>query len=170
MRAIALLIPAVVALNPVAARAQMPASRAAPRPIPQMHDEDGGIRETLESIAVTPKAHAPFTATLQTEWVRNLYTGGAITLVNQRRIARDSNGRVYQERWFLVPKDGKQESRMTAIQISDPNRHLLYTCMMDGQHICDETYYSPSTSTVVKFEGPPTGPLPNDADTRATRI
>jgi hypothetical protein len=129
-----------------------------------MHDEDGGVRETLESIVITPMAHSPFTATLETEWVRTLSTGGTITLVNQRRIARDASGRVYQERWLLVPKNGKQESQMSAIQISDPNRHVLFTCMMlDGQHVCHETFYAPSTSTVGKFEGPPTGALSNDA-------
>ena len=164
MRPIALLVFVLAVLSPIATRAQAPTAPVRPQPIQQMHDEDGGVRETLESIVITPMAHAPFTAMLQTEWARNLYTGGTITVVNQRRIARDGNGRVYQERWFLVPKGGKHESQMTAIQISDPNRHVLYTCMMlDGRHTCDETFYAPSTSTVVKFEGPPTGPLPDDA-------
>lgn len=154
----------LAALVPAPARAQMPSIPAGRPPLQQMHDEDGGVRETLESIVITPMAHSPFTATLQTEWVRALANGGTITVVNQRRIARDSSGRVYQERWLLVPKGGKQESQMSAIQISDPNRHLLFTCMMlDGQHICHKTFYAASTSTLVKFEGPPTGPLPNDA-------
>jgi len=94
----------------------------------------------------------------------HLSTGGTITLVNQRRIARDSSGSVYEERWLLVPKNGTRESQLSAIQNSDPNRHVLFTCMMlDGQHVCHETFYAPSTSTAVKFEGPPTGPLPNNA-------
>jgi len=152
------------ALVPAPARAQMPSTPARRPPLQEMHDEDGGIRETLESIVITPMAHSPFTATLQTEWVRTLANGGTIAVANQRHIARDSSGRVYQERWLLVPKNGKQESQMSAIQISDPNRHVLFTCMMlDGQHVCHETFYAPSTSTLVKFEGPPTGPLPNDA-------
>lgn len=165
MRAIAILVFvfALVALSPIAARAQAPTAQGTPRPIQQMHDEDGGIRETLDSIVIPPMARAPFTATLQTEWVRDLYSGGTITVTNQRRIARDSKGRIYQERWLLVPKGGKQESVMTAIQIADPNRHILYTCMMDVRHVCDETNYALSTSTAVKFEGPPTGPLPNGA-------
>jgi len=53
---------------------------------------------------------------------------------------------------------------VSAIQIGDPNRHVLFTCvMLDGQQACHETFYAPSTSTVVKFEGPPTSSLPNDA-------
>jgi hypothetical protein len=162
MRVLALFLLLPIVFAAVKLRAQAPAPPRPPSEIGQIHEEDGGIRETLESIVIPPVAHAPFTTMLQTEWVRSLYTGGTITVVNERRIARDSQGRVYQERWFLVPKNGKQESRMTAIQISDPNQHTLYTCMMDGRRVCGATYYSPSTSTVFHFEGPPTGPLPND--------
>ena len=71
MGAVALLVFVCAALGPIAARAQAPTAPV-PRPIQQMLDEDGGIRETLESIVITPMARAPFTATLQTEWVRNL--------------------------------------------------------------------------------------------------
>jgi hypothetical protein len=166
MRTVALggLLSFVVSLVPAPTRAQTSVAPAAPPRLQQRHDEDGGVRETLESIVISPMAHSPFTATLETEWVRTLSTGGTITLVNQRRIARDSSGRVYQERWLLVPKNGTRESQLSAIQISDPNRHVLFTCMMlDGQHVCHETFYAPSTSTAVKFEGPPTGPLPNNA-------
>ncbi len=144
----------------VRAQAQMPSP---PRPPQMVHDEDGGVRETMESIVIPPMAHAPFTTMLQSEWVRTLYTGGTITLVNERRIARDSSGRVYQERWLLVPKNGKVPSRMSAIQISDPVKHTLATCMMDDRKVCDITLYTPSNTTVFKFEGPQTGPLPNDA-------
>jgi hypothetical protein len=142
---------------PIGLRAQ------ANTPPNEVHVRDGGTREVLESITVPPLANAPFVATLQTEWVRALPDGGTITVVNARRIARDGSGRIYQERWLLVPKNGKQKSEMNAIQISDPNTHTLYTCLMNGKHICDLTNYSASTSTIYSPEGPPTGPLPNDA-------
>jgi len=122
-----------------------------------VHDEDGGVRETMESIVIPPTAHAPCTTMLQSEWVHTLYTGGTITMVNERCIARDSSGRVYQERWLLVPKNGKVQSRMSAIQISDPVKHTLATCMMDDRRVCDITLYTPSNTTVFKFEGPQTG-------------
>jgi len=103
---------------------------------------DGGVRETLESIVISPKPGAPFTMSLQTEWVKTLSDGSTITLVNERRIARDSKGRFYQERMSLVPKNGNQQSTMTAIQIADPVKHVLYTCMMDGRHLCGVEQYS----------------------------
>jgi hypothetical protein len=129
----------------------------------QYYAEDGGTREVLESIVIPPKAEAPFTLTLQTEWVRTLYDGGTVTSVNQRKIARDSKGRIYQERWFLVPKNGKIESQMTTIQISDPNAHTHYNCFMRQEpHVCQLSTFGPSTTTVYNTSGPPPGPLPND--------
>jgi hypothetical protein len=129
----------------------------------QVHVEDGGTREVLESIVVPPMPDAPFTLSLHTEWARSLSDSGTITLVNQRRIARDGNGRIYEERWWLVPKGGKVESRMNLIQIADPNNHTLMNCFFNGRHICALVAYSESTSTIYKPDGPPTGPLPNDA-------
>lgn len=94
--------------------------------------EDGGVNEMMESIVVSANPRAPFTLLLETEWVRMLADGGTITLVNKRRIARDEAGRIYQERWFLVPKNGNIESEMTTVQISDPAAHTLYNCFFVG--------------------------------------
>lgn len=154
-------------LAPGLLRAQTVSVKPVPqKPTQQFYVEDGGMTETLESIVIPPKPEAPFTLTLQTEMVRTLYDGGTITSVNQRRIARDSKGRIYQERWFLVPKNGKVESQMTTIQISDPNAHTHYNCfMLDPKHICEISSFLPSTTAVYKTQGPPPGPLPNDAGT-----
>lgn len=130
----------------------------------QVQAQDGGTRQVLESIVIPPKANAPFFATLHTDWVRGSPDSGTFTLVNERRIARDSSGRIYQECWFLVPKNGNVKSQMNAIQISDPNAHTLYTCMLlVTPKVCTLTYYLPSTATVYNVTGVPAGPLPNDA-------
>src|SRR5215472_7319452 len=110
---------------------------------------DGGSRQVLESIVIPDKTNSPFLATLHTEWVRGSSESGTITLVNNRRIARDSSGRIYQERWLLVPKNRNDDSEMNAKQISDPNQHTLYTCVfLREPKICTLTYYSPSTSVI----------------------
>ena len=170
MRGIAALLTlsALLSCQQSSAQTQPPlAPRAQPqgpqKPVQQFHVEDGGTREVLESIVIPPKAQAPFSLLLQTEWVKSLSDGGTITLVNQRRIARDGAGRIYQERWLLVPKNGREESQMTTIQISDPNNHTLYNCFMDQRNQCVLSTYTPSTSAIYKVQGPPTGPLPNDA-------
>lgn len=142
--------------------AQTQTVQPAPAPQAQVHMQDGGVSERLESIVIPPKAQAPFSSMLQTEWVRALPDGGSITLVNERRIARDGTGRIYQERWLLVPKNGTQQSVMTTIQISDPNNHTFYSCFTASQ-VCRLSEYGGTTSMVFKVDGPPTGPLPNDA-------
>ena len=129
------------------------------KPVQQYYVEDGGAHGgVLESIVIPPKVNAPFTLLLQTEWVRILPDGGKITTVNQRRIARDTEGRIYEERWFLVPKNGKVESQMTTIQISDSNNHTLYNCfMLDPKKQCVLTIFTPSPNAIFKFQGPPSG-------------
>jgi hypothetical protein len=168
MRPSILFLPVIV-LACAAAYAETPQSQPGQKPqsgesaaAPQkVHLEDGGVSERLESIVVPPKAHAPFSSMLQTEWVRELADGGTITWVNERRIARDGNGRVYQERWALVPKGQKEASMMTTIQISDPSRHTTYSCFTSS-HVCRLSEYDGSTSVIYRMEGPPTGPLPGD--------
>jgi hypothetical protein len=135
------------------------------KPVQQYYAEDGGAHGgILESIVIPPKLNAPFTLILETEWVRGLADGGSITTVNKRRIARDSEGRIYMERWYLVPKDGKEKSQMTTIQISDPRHHTLYNCfMLRENRECVLVPYAPQPDAVFKFQGPPTGPLPDGA-------
>ena len=130
------------------------------------HVEDGGTTEVLESIEIAPKTNAPFTLILETEWVKTLSDGGTITLVNKRKIARDTKGRIYQERWFVVPKTHPEQSQMTTIQISDPNAHTHMNCFMLGQrHQCVLGTFTPGPNAVYLFQGPPPGPLPDDEGT-----
>jgi hypothetical protein len=108
--------------------------------------QDGGVRQVLESIVIPPIPGAPFTAALETEWVRFAPDGGTITFVNERHIARDGRGRIYEERWALVPKfhpNGDIPSMMTWIQIADPKLHTLYNCNIE-KHVCDLLIYDPT--------------------------
>lgn len=95
---------------------------------PTIVTRDGGTDEVLQSLNIPPIAKAPFSFMLETEWIRPLAEGGTWTLTNRRRIARDSSGRVYQERWLLAPKGSKIKSRMSYIQIADPVNHTAMTC------------------------------------------
>lgn len=137
---------------PVVPGARVPGQQTAEE---KLYAEDGGARgSTLESIIVPPKAKAPFSLILETVWARGLADGGTINLENKRKIARDADGRIYQERWLLVPRDGKQESVMTAIQISDPIAHTLYSCFpRDSKKRCQLVTYTPSPDTVFNFFG-----------------
>ena len=107
--------------------AQAP-SQSQPQQHQAVYEEDGGTTEILQSIFIPPKAHAPFSLTLHTEWVRTLSDGNTITLINQRHIYRDSQGRIFQERVLLVPKTGKYVSTVTTLQYADPKLHAVFNC------------------------------------------
>lgn len=136
---------------------------SAPNPTQQLQEaaQDGGVTETLQSIFIPPKTQAPFSLTLHTEWVKTLADGGTMTLVNQRRISRDSRGRISQERAWLVPKAGKLESQAYLLQIADPYAHAVYNCFKDARRECVQLSYTGSTSTEYKQASRPTGDLPN---------
>jgi hypothetical protein len=126
-------------LAPVMARAQNPVARP----------PDGGSREVLVSILIPSLPNAPFTATVNTESVRLLPNGTHITLKNHRAIARDGAGRIFQERRLLVPEDGKHESILTQIEISDPVAHELYICV-PRESTCQVEFF-----TAPSFDPPP---------------
>ena len=114
----------------------------------------------MESIFIPPKAGAPFSLTLDTEWSRPMSGGGTFTLANERHIVRDSKGRIYQERWGLVPKGGKDKSVMGVFQVTDPELHTWFNCN-PWTKVCD--LYRYSLSTKGKFDPPigTSGPLPD---------
>ena len=97
---------------------------------------DGGGQEVLQSIFVPFMANAPFSLTVAAEWSRPMANGGTFTTVNSRPIKRDSEGRIYQERWLMSPKGGNIPSRMSWIQIADPVAHTFYECE-PRQKVCE---------------------------------
>ena len=121
---------------------------------------DGGAGGPMQSIFIPPKAGAPFSLTLGTEWTRSMENGGTFTLVNERHVVRDSKGRIYQERWFLVPKGGKIKSEMNVFQITDPELHTWFNCEVRNK-VCELLEYR--LETTDNFQPPigPSGPLPN---------
>lgn len=118
---------------------------------PVTHVADGGISEVLESIEIPSIAHAPFYATLDTEWERPLAGGGSYTFENERHIARDNAGRVYEERWYLVPKNGKIQTKMYYTQIFDSIAHEAYACSVDTRVCSLRAYDAPAN---VDFSPP----------------
>jgi len=132
--------------------------------------QDGGVRQVLESIVIPPIPNSPFRATLDTEWVRFGPDGGTITFINERHVARDGRGRIYEERWALVPKyhsDGEVPSKLTWIQIADPKLRTLYNCSTD-KRVCDLVTYDPSKDLTAALPRTPprTGTVENGPFTR----
>jgi hypothetical protein len=143
---------------PFATNAQTPSKPEVVRP-------DGGTSGRMESIFIPPKAEAPFSLTLVTEWSRPLSNGGTFTLTNQRRIVRDGRGRIYQERWILVPKGGDVKSRMDIFQITDPEQHTWYNCDTTNK-VCELLKYRFTTEDNFQPAIGDSGPLANGKGSR----
>ena len=140
---------------------QVQRSEVPPTPRHPQPAQDGGIREVLESIVIPPIPHAPFFATLATEAVKYAADGASMTFVNQRHIARNADGRIYEERWYLVPKGSNVKSSMNWIQIADPKQHTLYNCSPQ-RHICDLLVYNPESDlSAASLRKGSTHPLEN---------
>lgn len=120
--------------------------------------------EILQSLFFPYIPNAPFSLTLKTEWVRPLNNGGTFTLVNERPIRRDSRGRLYQERWSLVPRGSNVRSVMTWIQIADPKEHTLLECSA-RQHACELEDLNDRTGLRLDPSRLRSGALPNGAGT-----
>ena len=126
---------------------------------------DGGAYGPMQSIFVPPKAGAPFTLKLASEWIRPLGNAGTYALANERRIVRDGRGRIYQERWIMVPKGGAVKSWMNVFQITDPEQHTWYNCETKTK-VCEIlTYHLTAEDTYV----PPIGTTGPTQDGNATR-
>lgn len=125
----------------------LPAQQAPP---PVINFSDGGASPSgagpMESIFLPPLREAPFNLVLAAEWSRPMENGGTFTLANQRRIVRDSRGRIYQERWILVPKGGDIKSTMNVFQITDPVDHTWLNCSTHN-HICELLPYNLTLQT-----------------------
>jgi hypothetical protein len=126
---------------------------------------DGGVTGPMQSIFVPPKAGAPFSLTLATEWIRTMSNGGTFTLANERKIARDASGRIYQERWILVPKGGSLKSHMNVFQILDPEMHTWYNCDTASK-VCELLKYRYTTEDTYQPAVGTTGPLPDGKGSR----
>ncbi len=141
----------------------LPIASTAQTPPPQqtvVRALDGGAGGPMQSIFVPPKPGAPFSLTLAAEWTRSMANGGTYTLANERRIVRDSKGRIYQERWILVPKGGKIKSEMNVFQITDPDQHTWYNCEV-ATKVCELLFYRHTTQEDFLPAIAPSGPLPD---------
>jgi hypothetical protein len=108
------------------------------------HAPDGDSFERIINITIPPVQHAPFTSIVTAEWTKTLEDGSTLTRQNRRVVVRDASGRIFQERRWLVPKDGQEESFLMRTEISDPNQHTKYFCRPQD-HVC----------MLQDYDGPP---------------
>ena len=112
------------------------------------HAPDGGSREMIASIAVPPMPKAPLSATVETEWTRYLENGARMVLKNRRLIARDSLGRVFQERRTFVTDGSPVPSQVWRTELAEPQTHTVAYCDTRSR-VCE----------LHRYVGPPSQPV-----------
>jgi hypothetical protein len=123
-----------------------------------IHGPDWRAPQRITPQYFSPKPDAPFSATAVTLWVRTLPDGSTVSSQNSRQVARDTDGRIYQQRATFVPlpKTANAESRVYATDYDDPIEHKWYHCM-PAIKICNLFgYYVPANMAIV-----PTGLQPD---------
>lgn len=95
------------------------------------HAPDGGTIERVQSVEIPPMSNAPFSAVVVTEWTRIMPDGSSALMKNHRTVARDSAGRVFQERRYFSPDGDKQVTRLSELDYEDPTLHQLTRCFVD---------------------------------------
>src|SRR5579859_8020794 len=76
------------------------------------HAPDFRAQQKIAPLVFPPKPNAPFMAIAKTVWVQTLPDASTVTRQNDRIVARDMEGRIFQERrtFIPIPDDGKQQS------------------------------------------------------------
>lgn len=121
----------------------LPAQDAAPT-----HAPDFRAPQRIAPLDLPPVPRAPFMAIARTTWVEILPDGSTITRQNQRVVARDMEGRLFQERrtFVPVPNPSNRQSIAYLHEYDDPVAHTRNVCNIFTK-TCDEFLYRPVTQT-----------------------
>ena len=119
-----------------------------------MHAPDWRAPQRITPIYISPRANAPFSATAATLWVRTLADGSTVNLQNEREVARDAEGRIFQERATFVPSPNPKRagSQVYATQYDDPTEHKSYRCVPPGK-VCNLVGYDAPADTPMTPAG-----------------
>ena len=126
---------------------------SAQNPQDALHAPDGNSFTHIVSIFIPPLPNAPFTATVSLEWTRQTSDGATVIWKNHRLVARDSQGRIFEERRRFVPGDSNATPILRQTEYSDPARHTKYYCF-PGSKVCDLYSYSAPLSEPTVPAGP----------------
>ena len=122
-----------------ASSAPLPAQDSAPTRAP-----DFRAPFFISPLYFPPVTNAPFMAIAKTLVVRILPDGSTVTAQNARVVARDMDGRIFQERrrFVPVPNPDNRPSLVRVDDYTDPVTHTLYNCNPYSK-VCNVFYYQP---------------------------
>jgi hypothetical protein len=100
-----------------------------------------GVEQHIAGVFVTPVPSVPFTATVEVESSQALSDGSTEQKKTCNNIARDSAGRIYNERRTLVPSSFNGTPRIVSMHLYDPQNRMS-TFMDPSTHIARESILS----------------------------
>jgi hypothetical protein len=83
-----------------------------------------GVNTHVDGVFVTPVPNVPLTAVVELKSTQVLDDGTSVTKKTFNNIARDSQGRIYNERRGLVPETFEGAPRVISMHIYDPTTKL----------------------------------------------
>jgi hypothetical protein len=100
-----------------------------------------GPSQHVDGVFVTPVANVPFSATAEVESVRTLSDGTSEEKSTFNNIARDSMGRIYNERRPMVPASFTGTPPITSFHIYDPETRLN-TFLDPATHLAHQSVFT----------------------------
>lgn len=83
-----------------------------------------GVQSHVDGVFVTPVPNVPLTAVAEVQSVQVLDDGSSVSRKTFNNIARDSQGRIYNERRALVPESNNDTPELISFHIYDPTTQL----------------------------------------------
>jgi hypothetical protein len=100
-----------------------------------------GVEQHIAGVFVTPVPNVPFSAIVEVESSQALPDGSTEQKKTFNNIARDSAGRIYNERRTLVPSSFNGTPRIVSMHLYDP-QNRMNTFMDPSTHIARESVLS----------------------------
>ena len=114
----------------------------------RMPPDYGGVNVRVAGVFVTPVANAPFSATVDIVSKQKLPDGSFNIRTSIAYIARDSAGRIYNERRALVSPAFQGEPVLLSAHIYDPTTHLN-TFLDPFSHLARQSVFTGSRQIVA---------------------
>ena len=99
------------------------------------HAPDGRAPQFVMALIFPPKPGAPFMANARMVAVQILPDKSTVTMHSERAVARDNDGRIFEERRQFMPGSGPEASRLLAVDYMDPQAHTQHRCF-PGPNYC----------------------------------
>jgi hypothetical protein len=115
-------------------------------------DHIASSRTRVSGIEILPIPNKPFSANRSTDWTHKLADGRTITEHVDAFLARDSYGRIYQERHRFVRAGSGDPAPLRGIRLTDPVAKTDLSCDSRARD-CKLSVYSPQTLFETTPEG-----------------